>query len=279
MMTDPDQRHVRQALENLEFLAVAEIFPTLTTELADVVLPAASYAEKEGTFTSTERRVQRVRRAVDPVGDSRADWQIICALAARAGRGEMRYDSPEQIMHEIAAVTPSYGGISYPRIDKVGLQWPCPAPDHPGTPVLHVETFARGRGAFGPAAYRPPMELPDDEYPFLLTTGRNYFHFHSGTMTRRSSLLHREERFPYVEISPEDARALGIRDQQWVLVSTRRGEVKSQARVTETAAKGLLFMTFHFEEAAANLLTLNALDPEAKIPEFKVCAARIRGAG
>ncbi len=275
-LSHPDIRHVRTALQNLEFLAVQDIFQTTTADLADVVLPACSFAEKDGTFTSTERRVQRVRRAVSPIGESRPDWHIICEIASRAGYSGMQYDSPDAVMEEIAALTPSYGGISYSRLDGPGLQWPCPAADHQGTPVLHVGKFARGQGVFRPADYRPPAELPDDDYPFVLTTGRNYFHFHTGTMTRRSRLLHREERFPYVEISPEDARSLGIRDQQWIHVGTRRGEVRVQARVTDTAMKGVLFMPFHYVEAAANLLTINALDPEAEIPEFKVCAARVR---
>jgi predicted molibdopterin-dependent oxidoreductase YjgC len=175
-------------------------------------------------------------------------------------------------------VTPIYGGISFERIEDVGLQWPCPDKNHPGTPVLHVGKFSRGLGMFSPAEYRPSVELPDKDYPFVLSTGRCYFHWHTGTMTRRSQLLEREERFPYVEISPEDAKELKIRDRQWVYVATRRGQVKVMARVTDIANKGVLFMTFHFEEGPANLLTINALDPVAKIPEYKVCAAKIRSA-
>ena len=276
MMSDPDQNHVRKALENLEFLVVQDIFPTPTSEFADVVLPAASYAEKDGTFTSTERRVQRVRKAIEPVGQSRGDWEIFCEVAKRAGYSGMSYSNASEIMDEIASVTPIYGGISFDRIDKVGLQWPCPAKDHPGTPVLHVGKFTRGLGLFSPAEYKPSVELPDEEYPFVLSTGRCYFHFHTGTMTRRSRTLSREERFPYIEISPADAKALGIRDRQQVSVATRRGELECMARVTDVAMDGVLFMPFHFEEAPANLLTINALDPVAKIPEYKVCAARIR---
>ena len=278
MMSDPDQNHVREALENLDFLVVQDIFPTPTTELADVILPAASYAEKDGTFTSTERRVQRVRKAVEPVGESRSDWEILCDVANRAGYSQMRYGSAGEILDEIATVTPIYGGISFDRVDQVGLQWPCPAKDHPGTAVLHVGKFSRGLGAFSPAEYRPSAELPDGEYPFVLSTGRCYFHFHTGTMTRRSQLLHREERFPYVEISPKDAHKLRIHDRAWVYISTRRGEVKAMARVTDVAQDGVLFMPFHFEEGPANRLTINALDPVAKIPEYKVCAAKIRSA-
>ena len=276
MLSHPDQNHVRAALEALEFLVVQDIFATPTTDLADVVLPGACYAEKEGTFTSTERRVQRVRKALEPVGRSRADWEILAALGGRMGYRGMAYRTPGEVMDEIAALTPSYGGVSYGRLQGAGLQWPCPTPKHPGTPILHLDKFARGLGRFEPAEYRPPVELPDQEYPFLLSTGRSYFQYHTGTMSRRSRLLHREERFPYVEINPEDARNLGVRDREWVDVSTRRGEVRAQARVSEVVSKGMLFMTFHFAEEPANLLTSNVLDPEAEIPEFKVCAARVK---
>jgi formate dehydrogenase major subunit/formate dehydrogenase alpha subunit len=278
MMSDPDQNHVRQALKHLDFLVVQDIFPTATTEFADVVLPATTYAEKDGTFTSTERRVQRVRQAIEPVGESRTDWEILCEIARRAGYSRMQYGSVREIFDEIASVTPIYAGMSFDRIDQVGLQWPCPDQQHPGTPILHTAKFTRGLGMFSPVEYRPSQELPDEEYPFVLSTGRCYFHFHTGTMTRRSQLLHREERFPYVEISPRDARELKIRDRAWVYVSTRRGEVKAMARVTDVAPDGVLFMPFHFEEGPANLLTINALDPVAKIPEYKVCAATVRSA-
>ena len=276
MMSDPDQNHVRKAFEKLEFVVVQDIFPTPTSEYADVILPAASYAEKDGTFTSTERRVQRVRKAIEPIGQSKPDWEILCDLAKAAGYDGMNYNSPSEIMDEISTVTPIYGGMSYERVEQVGLQWPCLDKDHPGTAVLHAGKFARGLGMFSPAEYRPSAELPDDEYPFVLSTGRCYFHFHTGTMTRRSQLLDREERCAYVEISPEDAKELGINNRSWTYVATRRGEVKAMAHVTDVAYKGVLFMPFHFEEGPANLLTINALDPVAKIPEYKVCAAKIR---
>ena len=276
VISDPDQNHVRAALDKLDFIVVQDIFHTPTSDYADVILPAASYAEKDGTFTSTERRVQRIRKAIKPLGLARADWRILCEVARRAGYRKMDYGSASDIMDEIAAVTPIYGGVSYDRIDHVGLQWPCPQKDHPGTPVLHGGSFSRGLGMFSPAEYRPSMELPDEEYPFVLSTGRCYFHWHTRTMTGRSQLLEREERFCYVEISPEDAAQLRIKDRDWVHVATRRGEVRAMARVTDVAKKGVLFMTFHFEEEPANLLTINALDPVAKIPEYKVCAARIR---
>jgi predicted molibdopterin-dependent oxidoreductase YjgC len=275
MVSDPDQAHAAKALGKLDLLVAQDIFPTATTRLADIVLPAACFAEKDGTFTSTERRIQRVRRAVAPPGESLADWEILCALAARAGYDGMRYDSPAEIMEEIAALTPSYGGIRYHRLDRFGLQWPCPAEDHPGTAVLHADTFPRGLGLFCPADYRPPAEEPDAEHPFILTTGRNGFHYHTGTMTRRTHLLDREEPFSYVEIHPGDAALLNIRNRQEVTVATRRGRVRALARLTEAIIPGVLFMPFHFEEGAANALTNNALDPESEIPEYKVCAARI----
>ena len=276
MLSDPDQAHARRALESLDFLVVQDIFLTETAALADVVLPAACYAEKEGTFTNTERRVQRVRQAVEPPGEARADWRIICALAERAGYHGMRYDDPAAVMEEIAALTPIYGGIGYDRLDPHGLQWPCPDRDHPGTPVLHRERFTRGPGRFSPAVYRPPAELPDTEYPFVLTTGRTYFHWHTGTMTRRTHLLDREESRSFVEINPDDALCLGIRDRDRVLVASRRGEVRTEARVTAMVVPGVLFMPFHFAEGAANALTNNVLDDESSIPEFKVCAAKLR---
>lgn len=275
MLSDPDQKHVQKALENLELIIVQDIFPTKTTEFAHVILPAASFAEKDGTFSSTERRVQRIRKAINPVGESKADWEIISEISNRLGY-KMNYSSAEEIMDELRKVTPSYAGISYSRIEKEGISWPCPTEDHPGTPILHGAKFPRGLGLFAPAEFKPSAELPDAEYPFCLSTGRNYFHYHTGTMTRRSKILHREERFPYVELNIDDAKKLGIRDREWVYVSTRRGEVKALARVGDVVKSGNLFMPFHFEEGAANVLTNNALDPVAKIPEYKVCAAKIR---
>lgn len=278
MLSDPDQNHVKEALEKLDFLSVLDIFPTQTSEFANVILPAASYAEKDGTFTSTERRVQRVRKAIEPIGESKPDWEVLCEIAKRAGYKNMHYNSPGEIMDEIASVTPIYGGISFDRIEQLGLQWPCPNKEHPGTKILHATQFTRGLGLFSPVEYKPPAELPDVEYPYVLSTGRCYFHFHTGTMTRTARLLDREERFPYVEINPKDSKVLGIRDREYVIITTRRGEIKAMARVSDVVIPGVIFMTFHFEEGAANVLTINALDPEAKIPEFKVCAAKIRKA-
>ena len=274
MVSDPDINHVRKALENLEFLVVQDIFLTETAQLADVVLPGTTFAEKDGTFTSTERRVQRVRKAISPRGESRPDWQIICELARRMGC-KMEYQDPSAIMDEISSLTPSYGGIDYVRIDKEGLCWPCPTKTHPGTPCLHAQGFTRGLGKFTPVEAIGPAELPDDEYPLILSTGRNLYHFHTGSMSRRSEGL--DWRIPegYVEINPATAKDLAIKNGDMVRVASRRGEIEIKARVTSVVPEGIIFIPFHFAESAANILTNPALDPVAKIPEFKACAARI----
>lgn len=275
MVSDPDLRRVEEALRRLEFLVVLDIFPTETTRLAHVVLPAASFAEKDGTFTSTERRVQRVRKAVPPPGEARADWEILCALSSRMGH-PMAYAHPNEIMTEIATLTPIYAGVSYERLEGAGLQWPCPAPDHPGTVFLHKDRFTRGKGRFHAVAYRGPAERPDPEYPLTLTTGRVLHHFHSRTMTGRVAGL--EELVPeaYVEIHPTDAAALGIADGERVRVSSRRGAIELAARVTERAQPGTVFIPFHFGEAAANVLTPGEpLDPVARMPALKACAVRV----
>ncbi len=276
-LSDPDSNHVIEALKKLDFLVVQDIFLSETASLAHVVLPAASSLEKEGTFTNTERRVQRVRKVLDPVGESRSDWEIICQIAQKMGQKEgFTYNEPSEIMDEISKLTPIYGGISYERIDKVGLQWPCPDFSHPGTPYLHKDRFTRGKGKFSVVEYRPSMELPDEEYPFILTTGRLLFHFHTGTMTRKVPDLNYLRSEELVEINPEDARSLGIEDGEWVEVSSRRGKVKAKAWVTERSPKGVIFMTFHFAESLTNALTNPALDPVAKIPELKVCAVKLK---
>ena len=273
LLSDPDINHVRAAFERFEFLVVQDIFLTETAQMADVVLPGASFAEKDGTFTNTERRVQRVRKAVDPPGEARADWEILCELGKRLQGWE--YGSPAEIMEEIAALTPIYGGITYERLGGRGLQWPCPSLDHPGTPYLHKDRFARGKGRFVPAEYRPPAEEPDDDYPLLLTTGRVLFHYHTGTMTRRSPTLTDQVNEAFVEIHPDDAARLGVASGDRVQVRSRRGEVELAAHVVETVPPGVVFMPFHFAEAPANALTHAALDPTAKIPEYKVCAVRL----
>ena len=275
VLSDPDATHVRKALEKLELLVVQDIFLTETAQLADVVLPAASFAEKDGTFTNTERRVQRVRKFIEPPGDSRPDWQITSQLAKRMGGKGFDYQEPEQIMEEISRLTPSYGGITYQRIEKGGLQWPCPTAEHPGTLFLHKDTFTRGKGKFMPLQYRPSAELPDANYPLILTTERSLYHYHTSTMTGKVKGLRQLRSEELVEINPADARKLGIADGQMVKVTSRRGEVAARARVTTVSPPGVVSMTFHFPESPTNVLTSPALDPVAKIPELKVAAVRV----
>lgn len=277
MISDPDLTHVSQALEKLELLIVQDIFMTETAAKADIVLPGACFAEKEGTFTNTERRVQRVRQGVLPKDGAREDWRIISALACQMGY-LMGYEAPEEIMEEIAILTPIYQGITYPRLEENGgLQWPCPHQDHPGTAYLHKGKFSSGLGKFHPAEYQAPAESPDESYPFLLTTGRTAYHFHSATMTKRTAVIQRESPDGFIEISPEDAIALGVREGWPVEVASPRGKVICRACITESLPRGTVFMPFHFAESAANLLTGRAVDSIAKIPEYKVCAVRIRG--
>lgn len=274
MLSDPNLSHVADAFEALEFLVCQDIFLNETARLADVVLPAASFAEKVGTFTNTERRVQMVRPALDPPGQSRADWEIILDLANRMG-ASWSYDGPAEIFAEMATLTPQYAGMSHARLEHGGIQWPCPAPDHPGTPVLHTGKFTRGRGLFVALDYRAPAELPDEEYPFLLSTGRILFHWHGGTMSRRSAGLEAIAPEAEAEIHPEDAAKLGIRNDDLVRIYSRRGCVTAAAKITHRSSPGMVFMTFHYAEAAVNLLTIDAVDPTAKIPEYKVCAVNI----
>ncbi len=276
MVADPDINHAHHALEQLDFLVVQDIFPSETAQLADVILPGASYAEKEGTFTATDRRVQRVRQAIAPLGDSKPDWEIICLLARQMGAQGFDFASPAEIMAEINALTPIYGGITYERLEAGEvLHWPCPTPDHPGTPYLHKGKFSRGLGKFHAIAYKDPAELPDDEYPFTLTTGRIMFHWHTGTMTRRTEKLHNEVPEAYVEMHPDDARRVGLNGSRRVRLSSRRGQIELAVRVTPRITPGVVFVPFHFAEAAANALTNSALDPIAKIPEYKVCAVKV----
>jgi formate dehydrogenase alpha subunit len=275
LLSDPNVSQVKEELKHLDLLVVQDIFLTETAELAHVVLPGVSFAEKDGTFTNTERRVQRVRKAIEPTGNSRPDWQLLCDLSSRLGYS-LEYSSPKEIMDEIASVTPSYGGMHYTRLEGVGLQWPCPTQDHPGTPFLHKEKFSRGKGKFHVTPYAPAPELPDEKYPYLLTTGRVLYHYHT-VISRKSKGL--SEIYPQgvIEINPEDAQRLGIQpDNGLVEVTSRRGTVQVKSKVSDNLPPGVVFMTFHFKEAAANLLTIDALDPIAKIPEFKVCAVNIR---
>jgi len=275
VISDPDSNHVRDCLKKCEFLVVQDIFLTDTAEYADVVLPSAGFAEKDGTFTNTERRVERIRKVIEPPGEAKADWQILCEVAKRMGYEKMDYNHPSEIMDEIARLTPIYAGIAYERLDPYGIQWPCPAKDHPGTPVLHKERFTRGKGAFMPRPYIPPAEPADKEYNFVLSTGRVYWHWHTRTMTNRTSTLERESPEAYVEMNIEDAKELGLRDNQLVKVSSRRGAIVLKVKTGHKVVKGSLFIPFHFREAAANLLTICAVDPIAKIPEYKVCAVKV----
>jgi len=279
MISDPDLKHVRAALENVEFMVSQEIFLSETAEFADVVLPAACYAEKNGTHTNTERRVQRWRKAVDPPGQAKSDWLIICEIARLMGYGkQFPYENESQIFDEIARVTPSYAGMNYMRLENpYALQWPCPDISHPGTQILHREKFATldGLGLFTAVEWKPPAEVTDSIYPLILTTGRSIWHWHTGTMTRRSETLDAEVKTGWVEINAEDAQTRGIEEGEMVQVSSPRGKIEIRARVTEDIKKGEIFIPFHFKECPANLLTNNAVDCIAKIPEYKVCAASV----
>ncbi len=281
MMSEPNLNHTRHQMENLEFLVAQDLFLNESGAFADVFLPAASWAEKDGTFTNTDRRVQRVRQALAPRGQSRPDWQILCDLAtrieARLGRPQSAYWSyahPSEILEEMGSVVPDYAGVKYHRLEDEGLQTPVWDDQHPGTPTLFIESFPRGRAKFHPLEYRPAVEMPDDDYPFILTTGRVLEHWHGGSMTRNSKL---DELYPEarMELNPADAARLDIHDGQTVRVSSRRGSVVLRATVTQKTTLGVVFIPFHFVEAAANLLTIDALDPQAKIPEYKACAVRV----
>jgi predicted molibdopterin-dependent oxidoreductase YjgC len=284
MMTDPNTSHVEQALRRLDLLVVQDIFPSETAHLAHVILPAASSLEKNGSFTNTERRVQLIFPVVNAPGNARPDWQIIADIATRFDAqmgnprefGYWQYDSAAAIFDELVDVTPIYQGMSYARLADGGLQWPCPDADHPGTQYLHAEEFSRGRGKFNPVVARDPAEQPDEEYPLILTTGRSLYHYHSGTMTRRSEPLDWREPRGHVEINFEDAAAIDLQDNAAVVVESRRGRVRTRAKISDRVPPGTVFLAFHWREAPANMLTQDfALDPVAKIPEYKVCAVRL----
>ena len=278
VMSEPNQSHIIEALEKLDFLVVQEIFMSETAKLADVILPAASFAEKDGTFTNSERRVQRVRKAIDSPGECRPDWRIICDVAHACGY-EMSYPSPKEVWDEIAALTPSMNGIRYDRIEEVGIQWPCPTLDHPGTQYLHKGVFARGKGEFAAIGYRPPAETPDSEFPFILSTGRTLYHYNAGNMTRKSEISTDIQAENFVEVNADDAEKLSIQDGASVKVATRRGDVNAVARVSGRVRPGVIWMPFHFAEDAANRLTNSAFDNVTWTGEYKVCAARIEVGG
>src|SRR5512139_1220430 len=275
MVSDADIAHVEASLKHLDFLVVQDIFLTETATLAHVVLPAACFAEVDGTFTNTERKVQRLRKAVEPPGAARADWEIVADLATRLGH-PMAYTGAEAIMSEIAAVTPSYCGITYPRLEREEIHWPCTGTDHPGTPCLHMDKFTCGLGVFSAVEYRPPAEVADKDYPLTLTLGRVLYQYHTGTMTTKAPALNEKAPASSVEIAPEDAPASAVADGDHVLVSSRRGEIIASARVSGMTAPGTVFMPFHYADAAVNRLTsAAALAPGSKTPEFKVSAVRV----
>ena len=274
MISDPNINEVRKGLENLEFLVVQDIFLTETAELADLVLPAASFAEKDGTFTNSERRIQRLNKTIEPVGESKPDWQIICELSNIMGY-HMKYNHPSEIMDEIATLTPIYAGVSYDRIGSTGLQWPCPDKNHPGTQFLHKDKFTRGHGKFIFAKYIPAAEATDTTYPYLLTTGRILFQYHTRTMTGKVDGLNWKAPSALVEISTVDAMKLKCKDGDMLKVSSKRGEITAKAYITDKVPRGEVFISFHYKDAAANFLTIDALDPQSKIPEYKVCSVKI----
>lgn len=274
MVSDPDINHVRESLENLEFLVVQDIFLTETAEFADVVLPAACFAEKDGTFTNSERRIQRVRKAVEAPGEAKADWVIFMELMNKLGY-ESQYNHPGDVMDEIASVTPQYAGIDYDRIDDIGLQWPCPTKDHPGTLYLHKGNFARGKGLFTGIQYKPAAEQVDEEYPLILTTGRILYHYHTRSMTGRVEGLNEIAPESYIEISPRTSESMKINNGELVRVSSRRGKIEVKAKITDIVEDGVVFIPFHFAEGAANILTNTALDDISNIPELKVCAVKV----
>ena len=273
-LSDPNINKVKKCLAAMDFLVVQDIFLTETAAYADVILPGTSFPEKTGTYTNTDSRVQLARKAVEPPGQVRVDWHIIADLARRMGY-PMSYDSEEQIWQEIVALTPVFRGITYARLQHQGLPWPCPEPDHPGVAIRFTDEFPRGKGKFVPAEYAPAKELPDDDYPFVLNTGRVLQHWHTGTMTRRARALDAMAPEALLEITPEDMAELGIASGEFVRVRSRRGEVRVKAISSPKPARGSVFLPFHFKEAAANLLTIDALDPYGKIPEFKFCAVRV----
>jgi len=278
LVSDPDLNHTEKSLKNLDFLVVQDIFLTETAQIADVVLPSACFAEKDGTFSNTERRVQRIRKAVDPPGEAKEDWRIICDLADRMGYS-MAYGDVSEIMAEISELTPSYAGISYDRIEKEGIHWPCPTPEHPGTPILHVGMFASGKGVFHAIDWIAPAENTDDEYPLYLTTGRVLYHYHTGTMTMKSEGLIDRAPECFVEISSQDADSYGLVEGDRASITSRRGSIDARVSVSEKAVSGTVFIPFHYAKAAANRLTNAALDPVAKIPELKVCAVNLAKLG
>jgi len=278
MVTDPDTHHVRHSLEKLDLLVVQDIFLTETAQLADVVLPAACWGEKDGTFTNTCRTVQRVRKAVEAPGEARPDWEILTSIAQRMG-APWNFRSASEVFDAVAQVTPSYAGMSYARLEEGPIAWPCPTPDHPGTPILHTVKFGRpnGKASFSPCEWKAPHEWPDEEYPFLATTGRLLYHYHSGSMTRRSAPGEFVKEL-YVEVHPADAAGMNLAEGETVRVTSRRGSVEGKAKITDRVPPKMVFLPFHFGEASANILTAAVVDPDSETPGYKVSAVRVEKA-
>ncbi len=287
IMSDPDSKHIRHCFEKCDFVVLQEIFPSETSKYADVLLPGVSFAEKTGTFTNTERRIQMCHKAIEPTGEARDDWRITAELAKKILEGDGRavnggihagwdYANTAEIMKEIAALTPSYAGVTHERLDRgERLQWPVKSLDHAGTPILHIGAFPRGKGKFAPIDHVPPAERPDDDYPMILSTGRVLYHWHGGEMTRRAKGLMEVYGHTLVELNPDDATRLGLNGKRRVRITSRRGEIEAEAWITDRVPPGMVYANFHFPEANANELTIAALDPVSKIPEYKVCAVRV----
>jgi formate dehydrogenase major subunit/formate dehydrogenase alpha subunit len=286
-MSDPNSAHIRECLEACDFMVLQEIFPSETSKFADVLLPGVSFAEKTGTFTNTERRVQIVRKAIETMSEAREDWTIIADLAQRiialgprqpigGTHAAWSYTSTSDIMNEINALTPSYAGVTHDRLEKgERLHWPVKSIEHAGTPILHIGQFTRGKGKFAPIDHVPPAELPDDDYPWLLSTGRVLYHWHGGEMTRRAEGLMAVYGQALIEVNPDDAVKLGLNGSKRVRVTSRRGSIEAEAWVTDRVPPGMVYANFHFPESNANELTLGALDPVAKIPEYKISAVKV----
>jgi len=287
ILSDPDSNHIRHCLNECDFIVLQEIFPSETSRYADVMLPGVTFAEKTGTYTNTERRIQLVQKAIEPLGEAREDWRIIADLAKYVIEAGTRkpesveysgwdYENTAQIMSEIGVITPSYAGISHDRLAKgERLQWPVKNLDHPGTPILHINQFTRGKGKFMPIDHIPPAELPDDDYPMLLSTGRVLYHWHGGEMTRRAQGLISVYDRSLVEINPIDAQRIGLNGNNRIRIISRRGSINAEAWITDRVPPGMIFANFHFPESPTNELTIAALDPVAKIPEYKICAVRV----
>jgi formate dehydrogenase major subunit len=280
MMAAPDVENVRKSLEEKELLIVQDIYPTETAELADVVLPVATWVEREGVHAYVDRRVQKINKLIEPPGQAKTDWWIVCQVAERMGFKEhFDFSAPGEIFEEIRRVVPPYKGLTYERIENTlgGIQWPVPSEDHPGTPTFFTQKFNTpdGLGHLQVVNFKPPAELTDEEYPFILTTGRSIFHYHTGTMSRRTPTLHAEVPKNYCQINPKDAAEKHILEGTRVSLSTRRGTIEAKAQVTDDVPEGLVFLPFHFHESCANAITNPALDPACGMPEYKFCAVKV----